>query len=227
MKKFTITIDGPAGAGKGTVALEFARRHGYVHFDVGLLFRLVAYLAQEITRREVSRVCELFYDSHVTFSVSDGKMQWMIDGEDIQHAHLRVDEISDKTSSLGADQKLFDMVRGVVIHIGDQLPMKVCDGRNTGGVFFPDAEVKCFVTADIRVRVERRHRELQSLGVRCQHDDVLHAMQARDLADRTRRHNPLVAPNGSHHIDTTRMTIDQVVDAIYQIVCKKLACEHK
>jgi CMP/dCMP kinase len=187
-----IAIDGPAGAGKSTVARAVADALGFTYLDTGAMYRAVA-LAR-LLGRETAEV-----------SFDDGRVT--LDGEDVS-GRIRTPEVSEEASRVAAEREVREQMverQRALMREGDW----VAEGRDIGSVVAPHAEVKVFLTADPRERAERRAREL---GVEV--GRVLEDQRARDERDSTREASPLVVAEGAHEVDTTGLTVDEVVAKI-------------
>ena len=203
-----ITIDGPAGAGKGTVAQCLAKRLGYRLLDTGAMYRAVAlsvakrHLAtddQEALRRHVATI---------DVSIVDGRVY--LDREDVTN-EIRTQEIGLLTSVISAlravREKLTPLQRRAAATGG-----VVLEGRDTGTVVCPDAEVKFYLTASLEARARRRHAELAAQGVREPLDRVREKVRARDVQDETRQLAPLKRAPDAIELDTSDLTVDEVVE---------------
>ena len=197
-----VAIDGPAGAGKSTVAKSVARELGFTYLDTGAMYRAVA-LAARRREREPAEVA-----GTITLDLRDGVR---IDGEDVSAA-IRTPEVSQAASTVAADPE----VRRALVAQQRRLMGSgdwVAEGRDIGTVVAPDAEVKVFLTADPVQRARRRAREL---GL--DEAAVLADQSARDERDSTREHAPLKPAPGAVVLDTTDLTIEQVVARIADLV---------
>ena len=191
-----IAIDGPAGAGKSTVARAVADALGFTYLDTGAMYRAVA-LARILGRDEA----EVSFDH--------GRVT--LDGEDVS-GRIRSPEVSEEASRVAAERAVREAMvtrqRELMAH-GDW----VAEGRDIGSVVAPQAEVKVFLTADPEARAERRAKEL---GVEVQR--VREEQRARDERDTTREASPLVRAEGAHEVDTTGLAVDAVVERIVGLV---------
>lgn len=201
--KFTVAIDGPAAAGKGTISRAVARAFGFAHLDTGLLYRatgrklLETGLQPEEAAKSVTPA-DLERDGLRTQAVAE--------------LASRVATIPEVRAALVAFQRDFAAREGGA----------VLDGRDIGTVICPDAEVKLFVTASPECRAERRWKELTASGQAADYAGVLDEVRKRDARDTERADAPLRPAKGAHLIDTTEMDIDQAVDAAVAIVRKAL-----
>lgn len=207
---FVIAIDGPSGAGKSTVARRVADQLGFQYLDSGALYRAVALAALEggVDLSDSRALNDLL--GSLTIRLDRDRV--LLNGRDVAGL-IRTEQVSQaasKVSSLEAVRHaLIDLQRGAA---GE--PGSVVEGRDMGTVVFPDANLKIFLDADVDERAGRRTRELQGRGHAVRMEDVRSEMLERDLRDRTRAVAPLCAASDALVLDSTRLTIDEVVGAI-------------
>ena len=195
---FTIAIDGPAAAGKGTIGRALSRHFGFAHLDTGLLYRATG-------RRTLDG----------TDPVEAAKS---LQAEDLKAGDLRTPEVAQAASRVAADpdvrQALVDFQRAFARRAGGA----VLDGRDIGTVICPEAEVKLFVTASDDIRAERRFKELTESGHDVTYDEVLADLRARDERDSARAAAPLKPSEDAVQLDTSRMSIEEAVAAAISVV---------
>ncbi len=213
MKKLLITIDGPAGAGKSTVSRALADRLGYRYVDTGALYRGVAYIASHrgIAPQDDAGLSGLLEGLTLNFVPGDSGQRLTANGEDITDA-IRTPEISMLASAVSARAAVRAFLLRIQRELGQQ-KAAVFEGRDMGTVVFPEADVKFYLNASTQVRAQRRFAE-----VKAKSDVSIEAierdMQRRDLQDSSRALAPLKAAPDAVMIDSTELTIDQVVERI-------------
>lgn len=214
-----ITIDGPAGAGKSTVAGELARRLGFRLVDTGAMYRALALGVAEarLDATEGKALRALLDEAVVEFRNN----QVFLNGRDVSEA-IRAPEIGELTSRLTAlasvREKVTPMQRRLAAQGG-----AVLEGRDTGSVVYPEAEVKFYLDAAEEVRAQRRLRDLEGRGIRRRLEEVRDEIARRDRQDQRRDLAPLVVPEGAVVIDSTNRSIDQVVE-IMQTEVERIRC---
>jgi cytidylate kinase len=205
-----IAIDGPAGAGKSTVARELARRLGYTYMDSGAMYRCVALLALGAPEREPGELARGASIELVGSAGGGGAATVLLDGRDVS-AEIRAPSVSESASRVAADPAVREALvakQRALIAEGDW----VAEGRDIGTVVAPDAALKVFLTADPRERARRRALELGADA-----DTVLAEQSMRDERDSSREHSPLRAAPGAVTLDTTGLSVDQVVDRVVEL----------
>jgi len=213
LKKLVVAIDGPAGAGKSTVAQLAAKELGYTYIDTGAMYRAVAWkvLQQggEVTDEKILAVVP---DIDVDLSYENGKTTVRVDGQDVT-SEIRTPEVShivSKVAALGpVREKMVDLQRKMAERGG-----VLMDGRDIATNVLPGADVKIYLTASIAERANRRYKELREKGLAVDLADIEHDIAARDKADMEREISPLVQADDATLLDTTGMTIPEVVARI-------------
>ena len=216
-----MTLDGPAGAGKSSVAKRLAKRLNFHYLDTGALYRAMAYCMDQkgIPPGESARLTEYLGSMRVRL---DGNGVF-VNEEDVGGLirSARVDETVSAYSALKPVREALLGLQRDQANYGNL----VTDGRDMGTVVFPDADVKFFLTAVPEARAERRYKELLKKGEPVLYDDVLAQMRERDRIDAGRELAPLREPADSIHVDTSYMTEDEVVDQLAAVVRSKAAQE--
>ena len=206
-----VTIDGPSGSGKTTVSKRLAERSGMVRLDTGAMYRACALAACRagVPWGDAVRQGELARAIRLSLNGPDGRTGVFLDGEDISDA-IRTPEISMGASEVSAHLS----VREAMVMKQQELGRGggvILDGRDTGTVVFPDAEAKFFLDAAAAVRALRRYQERNLVDLQT-YEQVLEEVLCRDVQDSTRKHSPLKIALGAKYIDSTTMTVDEVVE---------------
>jgi cytidylate kinase len=219
-KEIVITIDGPAGAGKSTAARELARRLGYRLVDTGALYRGLAWAVREARQTPEDGPPLRAVLDRTTVELEGDRV--LVNGRDVT-GEIRSPEISELTSQLTAlrpvRDKMTPVQRGLAARGG-----VVLEGRDTGSVVWPEAEVKFYLDADLETRARRRREELAARGVAAELAAVREEVARRDRQDMGRVLAPLVKPAGALVVDTTGRDIEDVVQAMQQVVEQTRCC---
>lgn len=213
-----VAIDGPAGAGKSTVARELAARLGIGYLNTGAMYRAVALLALETDAvpEDGGALAELARSHEIRLLAGATGERVVVDGRDVTEA-VRAQAVTGIVSQVSAHRAVRDEIVGLqreVLATGDW----VVDGRDIGSVVCPDADIKIYLTADPRERARRRRDELVAEGADVDLEDVLQEIMERDRIDSTRQESPLVVPHGATVVDTSSVAAGAVVDRLIEIV---------
>ena len=222
-KKYSIAIDGPAGAGKSTIAKRLAAELGYHYVDTGAIYRTVAYFMDllGVSPKDVDGV-ERYIDE-LTIEIEydeEGKQHMIMNGMDVTD-DIRTQDISQKASLVSAHAVVREVLLDMQRDIAKEYDV-IMDGRDIGTVVLPKATVKIFLTASPEVRAKRRYDELIAKGQKAKLETILKEIQQRDYQDTHRQIAPLKLARDSVKVDTSDMDIDQVVAHIRDIVGKKI-----
>jgi cytidylate kinase len=217
-----IAIDGPAGVGKSTVARLLASRLGYLYLDTGSLYRSVAWavLENRLNPEDADAVAGLLPNLSLQMQVRNKAVYVSVNGKDVT-SELRTPAVSAAASVVSA----IPAVRAWLLPVQRQIGQKgsvVAEGRDIGTKVFPSAPVKFFLEADPTVRAQRRHRELVAAGHLGAIEETSADISGRDNRDRSRAVAPLVAADDAHHIDTSRLSAEDVVNQMLAVVTAKL-----
>lgn len=212
MKYFALAIDGPAGAGKSTVAKEIAKKLGYTYIDTGAMYRATTYKALSLGVDLSNPDAFSFLDQTKMYFV-DGTL--FLDDEDITskiRSNLVSNNVSVVASHIPVRNKLVELQQNISRNTN-----VVMDGRDIGTVVLPHADLKIFMSASVDERARRRHEENLSLGMKSNYEQLKKEIERRDKIDSSRDYNPLIQAKDALFIDTSNMTMSEVVDKIYQL----------
>jgi cytidylate kinase len=216
MKKgIIITIDGPSGAGKGTVAKTLARRLGLTYLDSGAMYRAVALLVQRkrLDINDEKKLRELLLESHISLqSTPDHNLRVFINREDVTE-EIRTPEISRLSSAVATKKIVRDVLKGMQRRMALKGNI-VADGRDMGTYVFPDADFKFYIDATLDERARRRWLQLKESGIKESIEKVRAELLERDRQDKERKESPLHPARDAVIIDTTNLEIEEVVDMI-------------
>lgn len=214
---YNVAIDGPAGAGKSTIAKLVAKEKGYVYVDTGAMYRGLAihFLENGIEAEEKEKIAEACKDADVTIRYEDGQQQVYLNGKNIT-AKLREEAVGNMASKSSAIPE----VRAKLLELQRELARKedvIMDGRDIGTCVLSDADVKVFLTASVETRAKRRYDELVEKGVACDLEEIARDIAERDERDSTREIAPLKQAEDAVLVDSSYMTIEEVVAAIVKL----------
>ena len=216
-----IAIDGPAGAGKSTIAKRVAEKLGLIYVDTGAMFRAIAlYMTGKCVKsNETYKVKEELNNIRLDIVYENGEQQIILNDENVSKL-IRNPEISKAASSFAQVPEVRKRLLILQRELADKRPV-VMDGRDIGTKVLPSASVKIFLTADVKVRAERRYKELTEKGEKVNLEDIMSDIKSRDEQDMNRKVSPLVQASDAVLVDTSSLSIDEVVDAIIKIACDK------
>lgn len=222
---FNIAIDGPAGAGKSTIARRAAKELGFIYVDTGAMYRTIALglLRKDTDITVEAELLAALDEIQVTIGYEDGEQQVYLNGENVS-ALIRSEEVSAMASQSSANPKvrarLTDLQRGMAAREN-----VLMDGRDIGTVILPEAQLKIFLTASVETRARRRFLEFQNKGVECTLEEIEKEIAERDHRDMNRDTAPLRQAEDAVLVDSSEMTIDEVVEQIVSLARARAAGE--
>lgn len=219
MKKIAIAIDGPAAAGKSTIAKKVAQILNYTYIDTGAMYRCVAYylLSQKQDLDDESKIASKLENIHIEL-LPQGQV--LLNGTDVSE-QIRQDEVSKNASKVAA----YQAVRTYLVDLQRKMAAKggvILDGRDIGSVVLPKAELKIYQVASVETRAKRRYEENQKRGIISSLEQIKQDIEQRDYNDMHRKNSPLVKAEDAIEIDTSSLTIDEVTQKILELVEKRL-----
>lgn len=218
---FNIAIDGPAGAGKSTIAKKIAAALSFVYVDTGAMYRAIGlYLIRlGIEGTQEEKIATTLSNINVKIEYVSGEQQVILNGENVNSC-IRTEEVSQMTSKIS----VYPAVRQKLLQLQQTMAKEsdvIMDGRDIGTCVLPNADVKIYLTADPVVRAKRRFLELTQKGMDCQLEDIERDIRERDHRDMTREVAPLKKAEDAIEVNTSTLTIDEVVERIVTIIREK------
>ena len=218
---FNIAIDGPAGAGKSTIAKKIAKELGFVYVDTGAMYRAMAlyFLRSNISNEDEQAISRASENVEITIQYENGEQQVFLNGENV-NSKIRTEEVGQMASKSAA----VPQVRSWLIDLQRDLAVTqdvIMDGRDIGTCVLPQATVKIYLTASADVRAKRRYDEYCAKGMDCDYEEILNTVKKRDMQDMTRAIAPLKQADDAVLLDTSDLSIEEVVDRILEICAEK------
>lgn len=218
---FSVAIDGPAGAGKSTVAKVVAMEQGFIYVDTGAMYRAMAlyFIRKGIDSNDEAAVCAGLNEIEIALTYEDGVQQVILNGENVSGL-IRTDPVSMATSNISR----FRLVREKMVELQQAIARAadvVMDGRDIGTVVLPNADIKLYLTASSHVRAKRRYKEMAEKGTTLTLDEVEQEIIVRDYQDMHRENSPLTQAEDAVYFDTSDMTLAQVVETISDMIREK------
>ena len=209
---YSIAVDGPAGAGKSTIAKLVAKKLDFIYVDTGAMYRAMAlyFLRNGIKSSEEEKIAEACKEINVSLEYENGEQQVLLNGENV-NAFIRTEEVGMMTS----DTSKYPAVREKLLNLQRELARTknvIMDGRDIGTCVLPDADLKIYLTASAEERARRRHKELVEKGVSCDFEQIKKDIIARDEQDMNREIAPLKRAEDAVLVDASDMTIEEVVE---------------
>ena len=221
---YSIAIDGPAGAGKSTIAKEVAKKLGFIYVDTGAMYRAMAlfFLEKGISAEDIQRIGEECRQASITIEHRMGEQVVLLNGENVNQK-IRSEEVGNMASATSVNEE----VRKKLVSLQQELAASSCvvmDGRDIGTCVLPKADVKVYLTADSKVRAKRRYLELEKKGISCDLEKIEEDIKERDYRDMNRKISPLRQAEDAVCIDSSYMTPEQVTEKILSLADKTGLC---
>ena len=222
---YNIAIDGPAGAGKSTIARRVARELSFIYVDTGAMYRAMALylLRRKVNRDDTEQIGNICQDAEISIEYKNGEQIVLLNGENV-NSYLRTEEVGNMASVSSAVPRVREKLLSLQRKLAKDMSV-VMDGRDIGTTILPDADVKIYLTASSLTRAKRRYLELQEKGTVCNLDDIQKDIEERDQRDMNREISPLRQAEDAVLVDSSNLTIQQVVDRILQIFRSKTTGE--
>ena len=217
---YNIAIDGPAGAGKSTIAKAIAKKLQIIYVDTGAMYRAMALymLREQVDSTDAEAVSTKCKEADITIGYEKGEQVVYLNGENV-NAHLRTEEVGNMASATSVQPA----VRKKLVELQQALAAKndcIMDGRDIGTCVLPNAQVKVYLTASSEVRAKRRYDELTAKGQECDFEKIKADIEERDYRDMNREHSPLRQAEDAVLVDSSDMTIEEVIDKIVEM-CRR------
>lgn len=214
---YNIAIDGPAGAGKSTIARRVAKELSFIYVDTGAMYRAMALylLHKNVDRTSKEQIGEVCQNAEISIEYQNGEQIVLLNGENV-NAYLRTEEVGNMASVSSAVPRVREKLLSLQRKLAKDMSV-VMDGRDIGTTILPDADVKIYLTASSLTRAKRRYLELQEKGTVCDLDNIQKDIEERDQRDMNREISPLRQAEDAVLVDSSDLTIEQVVDRILEI----------
>ena len=214
---YNIAIDGPAGAGKSTIARRVAKELSFIYVDTGAMYRAMALylLRRKVNRDDTEQIGNICQDAEISIEYKNGEQIVLLNGENV-NSYLRTEEVGNMASVSSAVPRVREKLLSLQRKLAKDMSV-VMDGRDIGTTILPDADVKIYLTASSLTRAKRRYLELQEKGTVCNLDDIQKDIEERDQRDMSREISPLRQAEDAVLVDSSDLTIEQVVDRILEI----------
>lgn len=219
---FNVAIDGPAGAGKSTIAKRVAKKLGFVYVDTGAMYRAMALylLKNNVDKNNQEAIGSKCRDADISIRYENGEQIVLLNGENV-NAFIRTEEVGNMASVSSANPKLREKLVELQKKLASETDV-IMDGRDIGTCVLPNADVKIYLTASSSVRALRRFKELEAKGEICDISQIEADIIERDHRDMTREHSPLKQADDAILVDSSDMTIDEVVETICTLASGKM-----
>ena len=222
---YNIAIDGPAGAGKSTIARRVAKELSFIYVDTGAMYRAMALylLRREVNKDDTEQIGNICQDAEISIEYQNGEQIVLLNDENV-NSYLRTEEVGNMASVSSAVPRVREKLLSLQRKLAKDMSV-VMDGRDIGTTILPDADVKIYLTASSLTRAKRRYLELQEKGTVCNLDEIQKDIEERDQRDMNREISPLRQAEDAVLVDSSDLTIQQVVDRILQIFRSKTSGE--
>lgn len=214
---YNVAIDGPAGAGKSTIAKLVAKEKGYIYVDTGAMYRALAvyFLEKGLDAGDTEQIIAAAREADVSIRYENGAQQVYLNGENIT-SKIRTEEVGNMASMTSPIPEVRERLLELQRSLAREKDV-IMDGRDIGTNILPDADVKIYLTASVETRAKRRYRELTEKGIDCDYAEIAKDIHERDMRDMNRETAPLRQAEDAVLVDSSDMTVSEVVDAVVKI----------
>lgn len=215
---YSIAIDGPAGAGKSTIAKAVAKELGFIYVDTGAMYRAMAlfFIRENLDPSDIEQIGEKCKEAKITIEYREGEQVVLLNEEPVNHL-IRTEEVGNMASATSSNEKVREKLVALQQELAESAKV-VMDGRDIGTCVLPGADVKVYLTADTGVRAKRRFSELEAKGIACDLQEIEEDIKERDFRDMTRKISPLRQAEDAILIDSSNLTPEEVKNQILSLV---------
>lgn len=219
---FIVAIDGPAGSGKGTITKLLGEKFNLINIDTGAMYRCVALacLENNISYTQLDKIEQLLENIDIKLEKNQDKQIILLNGEDVS-AKIRTTEVDEVVAKFSALKIVRDKMTPLQRKMGEENNI-IMEGRDIGTVVFPNADVKIFLDCSLEERAKRRYKQNIEKGISCSYDEVLESIKERHLLETKREIAPFIKAEDAIYIDSTNMTINEVVNKLSDIIKEKI-----
>ena len=213
-----IAIDGPAGAGKSTIAKRLSEELGFVYIDTGAMYRTIglACIQKGVDLGDEAAVTEVAEQAQIDIQYLDGVQHMFLSGEDVSGL-IRTEEVGNAASKISQYLKVRELLVAMQQDLGTKYNV-VMDGRDIGTKVLPDASLKIYLTASVEVRAKRRYKEYTEKGIAADYEEIKRDIAQRDHNDMTREHSPLCKAEDAVEVDSSDLSIEEVVKTVKELL---------
>jgi len=218
---FVVAVDGPAGSGKGTITKLVGEKRNLVYIDTGAMYRCVTLdcINNNVDYTDIAGIEKVLYNISIELKIEDGVQKVYLNGKDVSQ-EIREDKVNNLVSEYSAVKEVRDKITPMQQEMGKYQDI-IMEGRDIGTVVFPNADVKIFLDCDVKERARRRYIQNQQKGIKSTYEEILENIIKRERINSTREIAPFIKAEDAILIDSTNMTIEEVVNRVIEIIDDK------